>query len=202
MPIQAQVKSEFLIKKIDPNLFVSPKIPASGYAKQESGAARPGKWLEVDVNFEREKISEEAPKYSDDLTVNFYILLDNAAETIDKQPTFLTGSTTISDVPYGKGFHIAMFVAPQTLSRYFEGKFLPTTTQPPVINVGVTISNATGIVAAKSLKNGAFDKQGNYWWDNDAGITRVTGRVLEKGQTPFASVEWDYFVPSKPKAAN
>jgi hypothetical protein len=33
-------------------------------------------------------------------------------------------------------------------------------------------------------------------------MTKVTGRILEKSQTPFAPLAWDYFVPSKPKAAN
>jgi len=201
LPLQAQVKSEFTIKKIEPALVDTPQISAGTYRKQQPGAARPTPWLEVDVNFERDEVSKEAPKFSDDLTVNFYILLNKSAISEDKQPTLLTGSTTISDVPYGKGLHVAAFVAPQTLARYFDGK-APINIQQAVVDVGVTISNATGVVAISSFKSAEVAKQGKGWWESDAGMTKVTGRVLEKSQTPFAPLAWDYFVPSKPKAAN
>jgi hypothetical protein len=201
LPLQAQVKSEFSIKKIDPALVDTPQISAGTYRKQQPGAARPTPWLEVDVNFERDEVSKEAPKFSDDLTVNFYILLNNSAISEDKQPTLLTGSTTISDVPYGKGLHVAAFVAPQTLARYFDGK-APINIQQAVVDVGVTISNATGVVAISSFKSAEVAKQGKGWWESDAGMTKVTGRVLEKNQTPFAPLAWDYYLPSKSKAAN
>lgn len=201
LPLQAQVKSEFTIKKIEPALVDTPQISAGTYRKQQPGAARPTPWLEVDVNFERDEVSKEAPKFSDDLTVNFYILLNNSAISEDKQPTLLTGSTTISDVPYGKGLHVAAFVAPQTLARYFDGK-APINIQQAVVDVGVTISNATGIVAISSFKSAEVAKQGKGWWESDAGMTKVTGRVLEKNQTPFAPLAWDYYLPSKSKAAN
>jgi hypothetical protein len=201
LPLQAQVKSEFTIKKIEPALVDTPQISAGAYRKQQPGAARPTPWLEVDVNFERDEVSKEAPKFSDDLTVNFYILLNNSAISEDKQPTLLTGSTTVSDVPYGKGLHVAAFVAPQTLARYFDGK-APATIQQAVVDVGVTISNATGVVAISSFKSAEVAKQGKGWWESDAGMTKVAGRVLEKNQTPFAPLAWDYYLPSKSKAAN
>ena len=201
LPLQAQVKSEFSIKKIEPARVDTPQISAGTYRKQQPGAARPTPWLEVDVNFERDEVSKEAPKLSDDLTVNFYILLNNSAISEDKQPTLLTGSTTISDVPYGKGLHVAAFVAPQTLARYFDGK-APINIQQAVVDVGVTISNATGVVAISSFKSAEVAKQGKGWWESDAGMTKVTGRVLEKNQTPFAPLAWDYYLPSKSKAAN
>ncbi len=201
MPLKAQVKSEFLIKKIEPTLVDTPQFSAGSYRKQQPGAARPTPWLEIDVNFERDKISEEAPKYSEDLTVEFYILLNNAALNPDKQPTLLTGTTTISDVPYGKGLHTAAFVSPQTMGRYFDGK-PPASAQQALVDVGVSISDSTGLVAIASSKSADVAKQGKGWWDSDAGMTKVTGRVLEKSQTPFAPMAWDYFVPSKPKSAN
>ena len=201
LPLQAQVKSEFSIKKIDPALLETPQISAGTYRKQQPGAARPTPWLEVDVNFERDEVSKEAPKFSDDLTVNFYILLNNAALSPDKQSTLLTGSTTVSDVPYGKGLHVAAFVAPQTLARYFEGK-APINIQQTVIDVGVTISNSTGVVAISSFKSAEVAKQGKGWWESGTGMTTVAGRVLEKSQTPFAPLAWDYYLPSKSKAAN
>jgi hypothetical protein len=198
---QAQVNTEFSIKKIDPALVETPQISAGSYRKQQSGAARPIPWLEVDVNFERNEVSKQASKFTDDLVVNFYILLNNAALTEDKKPTLLIGSTTISDVPYGKGLHAAAFVAPQSLARYFDGK-APINIQQAVIDVGVTISSGSDLAAISSLKNLDVAKQGKGWWEAESGMTKVSGRVLEKPQTPFAPLAWDYYLPSKSKSAN
>jgi len=201
MPLNAQGKPEFSIKKIESAFFETPQISAGTYRKQQPGAARPVPWLEVDVNFERDEVSKDAARFSDDLTVNFYILLNNAALNQDKQPTLLTGTTTISDVPYGKGMHVAAFVSPQSIARYFDGK-APATAQQAVVDVGVTISNATGVVAIFSSKSTEVAKQGKGWWESESGMTKVSGRVLEKSQTPFAPLAWDYYLSSKSKAAN
>ncbi len=198
---QAQVNKEFEIKKIEPALVETPQISAGSYRKQQPGASRPIPWLEVDVNFERNKVSEQASKFSEDLVVNFYILLNNAVRTEDKPPTLLSGSTTISDVPHGKGFHAAAFVAPQSLARYFDGK-APINIQEAVIDVGVTISSGSDLVAISSLKNLDVAKKGKGWWEAESGMTKVSGRVLEKAQTPFAPLAWDYYLPSKSKSAN
>jgi hypothetical protein len=201
LSLHAQVKPEFSIKKIDAAFFETPQISAGTYRKQQTGAARPVPWLEVDVNFERDEVSRDAAKFADDVTVNFYILLNNAALNADKQPTLLTGTTTISDVPFGKGMHVASFVSPQTIARYFDGK-APSTAQQAVVDVGVTISNSTGVVAISSSKSAEVAKQGKGWWESESGMTKVSGRVLEKSQTPFAPLAWDYYLPSKSKAVN
>ena len=201
LPLQAQVKPEISIKKIESALVDTPQISAGAYRKQQPGAARPTPWLEVDVNFERDEVSKDAAKFSDDLTVNFYILLNNAAISEDKKPTLLTGTTTISDVPYGKGLHVAAFVSPQSMARYFDGK-VPSTAQQALVDVGVTISNATGVIAISSSESTEVAKQGKGWWESESGMTKVSGRILEKSQTPFASLAWDYYLPSKSKAVN
>ena len=201
LPLQAQVKPEISIKKIESALVDTPQISAGAYRKQQPGAARPTPWLEVDVNFERDEVSKDAAKFSDDLTVNFYILLNNAAISEDKKPTLLVGTTTLTDVPYGKGLHVAAFVSPQSMARYFDGK-VPSTAQQALVDVGVTISNATGVVAISSSVSTEVAKQGKGWWESESGMTKVSGRILEKSQTPFASLAWDYYLPSKSKAVN
>ena len=201
LPLQAQGKKEFAIKKIEPTLVETPQITAGSYRKQQPGGGRPVPWLEVDVNFERDEVSKDAPKFTDDLTVNFFILLNNAALNADKQATLLTGSTTISDVSYGKGMHVAAFVSPQTLSRYFDGK-APINIQQAITDVGVSISDASGMVSVSSFKSAEVAKQGKGWWESDAGMTKVTGRVLDKSQTPFAPLASDYYLPSKSQVGN
>jgi len=199
--LHAQGKTEFTIKKIEPALVEAPQIAGGAYRKQQPGGGRPVPWLEVDLTFERDELSKDAPKFADDITVNFYILLNNAAGTPDKQSTLLTGSATLSDVPFGKGLHAAAFVSPQTLARYFEGK-VPASVQQAVIDVGVTISNSTGLVAMASSKNPEVARKGKGWWEAESGMTTVAGRILEKSQTPFAPFAWDYYLPSKSQSAN
>jgi hypothetical protein len=106
----------------------------------------------------------------------------------------------VEDVPYGKGLHVAAFVSPQTLSRYFDGK-APINIQQAVLDVGVTISNANGVVAISSFKSAEVAKQGKGWWEDDSAMTKVTGRVLDKSQTPFAPLAWDYYLPPNPNPA-
>ena len=198
MTLLAQINTEFLIKKIEPSMVESPQITASGYRKQTQG--RPSQWLEVDVTFEREEVSG-APKFSDEVTVDFFILLNNAAHTADRKPTLLTGSTTLADIPFAKGLHSAAFVSPQALARFFDGK-VPTTINQVVTDVGVTLSGSTGLAAIGSSKGTVDAKKGEGWWGAESDASKVAGRVLEKSQTPFAHLAWDYYQPSKSKAGN
>lgn len=195
----AQSVSQVSIKKIDAAFIESPQITAGSYRKARQGQATP--WLEIDVTFDHPESSDRnAPKVADEITVNYFILLNNAsipAASPDGKPTILTGSVTHADVPYGRGLHSAVFVSPQTLLRYFDGK-LPTTATQAITDVGVTISDKSGVVAMESLKSKPTG--GKTWWDDLAPYTQVTGRVMHKDQTPFAALSWDYYLPPKPKA--
>ncbi|MEI8293541.1 MAG: Amuc_1102 family pilus-like protein [bacterium] len=199
--LQAQTKPEFSIKKIESAFVETPQFSAGSYRKQQPGAQRPLPWLEVDLSFERDEVSKEASKFADNLVVNFYILLNNGSLSVDKKPTLLVGAVTVSDVPYGKGLHVAAFVSPQSLARFFEGK-PPASFQQAVVDVGATLSNANGVVAISSSKSTEVARQGKGWWEEDAAMNKVSGRILDKSQTPFAPLAWDYYLPSKSQSAN
>ena len=196
--VLAQSGPAFSIKKIDAVFAESPQITAGSYRKARP--SQPTPWLEIDVTFDHNEIDRNAPKVVDEITVNYYILLNNgsvATVNPDGKPTLLTGSVTHADVPFGRGIHSAVFVSPQTLLRYFDGK-APTTATQAIVDVGVTISDKSGVVAMESLKSKPVG--GKAWWDDLSGFTQVTGRVMDKDQTPFAALSWDYYLPPKPKS--
>ncbi len=193
----AQASAPVDIKKIEPALVESPQITAGTYRKARQGQPTP--WLEIDVTFDHGDANAPGPKVADELTVNYYILLDNASVTAvnpDGKPTLLTGSVSHADIPYGRGLHTAVFVSPQTLLRYFNGK-VPAVATQAIKDVGVTISDKSGIVARNSWKG--KPAAGSTWWDDSSPYSQVTGRVMDKNQTPFAALAWDYYLPPKPK---
>ena len=192
-PARAQSDVKCEIKKIESSLLSSPVI-GSSYSKKGS---QPQMWLEIDVDFDMEQPDKNGPKLGEDLTVKYYILLNNKSLTEDGKATLLTGSVSHAEYLFGKGLHVGAFVAPQTLLKFFDGE-APRNINQAVVDLGVTISDSTGVIARKASKSQVRDDKG--WWDNTEKYTEVTGRVLAKSDTPFAHLAWDYFLPEKPKS--
>jgi hypothetical protein len=193
---QPALNSEIQITKIESSFIDSPKINAAGYAKKTTG--RPGSWLEVEVTFDRAAVPK-APKFAEELTFNYYILLKNEQFTEDKKPTLLTGSVTHVSVPQEKGLHSVAYVSPRTLARFFDGK-IPVNAPQAVTDVGVTISGAGGLMAIATSKGTVKGDKG--WWDNTAPYTPTPGALLNKNETPFAPLEWDFYEAIKSKSGN
>lgn len=193
---QAAPNTEVSITKIESAFVDTPKITASGYSKKSPG--RPGSWLEVEVTFDRSVLPKE-PKYAEELTFNYYILLKNERVTEDKKPTLITGSVVHVHVPQEKGLHSVAFVSPRTLARFFDGK-IPANAQQAVTDVGVTVSGKNGLLAISTSKGTVKGDKG--WWDNPAPYTPVAGALLNKNETPFAPLEWDYYEAIKSKSGS
>ena len=183
---QAALNSEVQITKIESNFLNSPKIPVAGYAKRATVTGRPASWLEIEVVFDR---NAKEPKFADELTFNYYVLLNNEALTKDKKKTMLTVSVIHVNVPQEKGLHSVVYVSPRTLAAFFAGK-IPPTPQLTVTDVGVTVTGKNGLLAIKTLKGTVSGDKG--WWDNPAPYTPTTGALHNQNETPFAPLEWDY----------
>ena len=195
LPLQANPGKNYSIKKVEAELVDSPQIPG-GPSKRSAGKA--GQWLEIDVTFDRHDTKPDAPKFSGDLTFNYYILLNNKSLTKEGKPTLLTGTITQTEAPMEKGLHAAAFLTPQTLAFFFDGK-PPTTTQQAIIDIGVSISDETGVADQYTMKG----KPG--WWDNQTqleSVSLVPDLVLSKDRTPFSALSWDYYLPAKTKSGN
>jgi len=192
---QSVPNTEVQVTKLETAFVDSPKITAGGYNKKSAG--RPSPWLEVEVAFDR-AVVPKAPKYSEDLTFNYYILLKNESVTEDRKPTLLTGSVTHVNVPQEKGLHSVIYVNPRVLAKLFDGK-VPVNAAQAIVDAGVTITGKEGLLAIATAKGSVKGDKG--WWDNPQ-YTPTSGLLSNKSETPFAPLEWDYYEAIKPKAGN
>jgi hypothetical protein len=183
--IAQQPNTEFKITKIEPSFVESPTYGGVRYDKR---GAKPGSWLEVEVTFDWQPRLKE-PKYTEELTANFYILLTNVTQQFPKG-ALLVGSVNLMSIPQGKDLHTVVYVSPRTLERMFDGK-VPANAAQAVTDVGVTLSKQGQVVATTSWKS----KSGE-WWPQ---FQQTPGYVLNKNETPFAPLAWDYYEAIKPK---
>jgi hypothetical protein len=189
VPAQAQqLSKDFLITKLTPDMVTTPEYNFS-YGPKNKKVSKNKDWLEVEVSFDwlpREK----KPEFLDELTFNYYILLNNKSRE-NPQGTLLTGSVTHVAIPQAKAMNSVMYVSPRTLERFFEGK-MPNSASSAIVDVGVTITKQGQLVAESSWKGKG------QWWST---LQQVTGYVLNKNETPFAPLAWDYYEAIKARPA-
>ena len=178
--------TDFRILKVEPNFFESPTYSGARFDKR---GPRAKSWLEVEVTFEWQPRLRE-PKYTEELTFNYYILLKNKSPEFP-QGTLLVGSVTHTTIPQEGEMHSSVYVSPRTLERFFDGK-LPANPEQALVDVGVTITKQGQQVASASWKS----KSGE-WWPQ---FQQIPGFVLNKNETPFAPLAWDYFETIKAKS--
>lgn len=188
---QAQQPSrDFQITKLTPDMLTTPEYNFS-YGPKNKKVSKNKDWLEVEVSFDWQP-RDKKPEFVDELTFNYYILLNNKTRE-NPQGTLLTGSVTHVAIPQAKGMNSVMYVSPRTLERFFEGKS-PTSASSAIVDVGVTITKP-GVgtpLAAMSWKG-----KGEWWGP----MTSTPGYVLNKGETPFAPLAWDYYEAIKARPA-
>ncbi len=187
VPAMAQVNTEYKITKVEPALIESPTYSGPRYDKRGWKAQS---WLEVEVTFDWQPRLKE-PKYTDELTFNYYILL-KAKTPQAPNGVLLVGSVTHSSIPQGRDMHSVVYVSPRSLERFFDGK-VPGTAAALVEVAAVTISKQGQVVAEYS--GGNFKPQ---WWTT---LQQTPGFVLNKSETPFGPLSWDYYEAIKPKSS-
>ncbi len=177
----------FEILKITPELITTPDVNFSGGPTGKAkGKSR--NFLAVETVFSWQP-REPKPAYLDEITVNYYILLSNKGANPEnpQAETLLTGSVTLVSIPQEKDLKSVIYVSPGTLDKLFNGK-LPATITSVVRDAGVTITRGGEVLAQGSWKSDIRNK--TPWW---TAITPTAGLLLNKNQTPFASLVWDYY---------
>lgn len=172
--------SDFAIAKITPDLVTTPEYSVS-FGPKNKKVAKNKEFLEVEVSFDWQPRDKNA-KFLDELTLNYYILLNNKNRE-HPEGTLLTGSVTHAAIPNAKALNSVMYVSPRTLERFFDGK-VPTTASGAITDIGVTITRQGQLVAEASWKGRG------QWWSS---LQQVSGYVLNKNETPFAPLAWDYY---------
>lgn len=183
-----QPNTDFKIVKITPELVTTPEYTFNLGPKNKK-VQKNKDWLEVEVSFDWQPRLKK-PEFQDDLTFNYYILLGNK-DRENPKGTLLTGAVTHMAIPQAKGMNSVMYLSPRTLERFFQGK-PPATASAAVVDVGVTVLAQGRPVAEASWKG-----KGR-WWEQ---FEPKQGYVLNKNETPFAPLVWDYYEAIKSRPA-
>lgn len=180
--------SDFSIVKITPDLVITPEYNVN-FGPKNKKVTKNKEFLEAEVTFDWQPRDKTA-KFLDEVTINYFILLNNESRE-NKNGTLLAGSVTHVAIPNAKGLNSVMYVSPRTLERFFDGK-PPTTASAAVKDIGVTITKQGQLVAEGSWKGRG------QWWSS---LQQVNGYVLNKSETPFAPLAWDYYEAIKSRPA-
>ena len=188
-PALAQQSSkDFEILKITPDLTTTAEYSVS-FGPKNKKVPKNKEWLELEVSFSWQPKATK-PEFLDELTFNYFILLNNKSRE-NPGGTLLTGTVTHVAIPQAKGLNSVMYVSPRTLERFFEGK-IPSTASSAITDVGVIITKQGQTVAEASCKG-----RGQWW----SALQQVNGYVLNKNETPFAPLAWDYYEAIKARPA-
>jgi len=163
-PAQARVP-DFQITKVTKNLISTPQFTYSG-AEQFVSDQR-NRWLEVEVEF------AAAPDWTDELTFKYYILFNGK---------LLTGEVTHTNIPGGRGSRSVMYISPRTLARFADNRPI---TANMFQNIAVQIVQQGAVKDEFSLTRAPAQ-----WFTT---IPQISGFVLNKNETPFASLYWDRY---------
>jgi hypothetical protein len=146
--------TEFRVLNIQPQFLGS---PAYGGVRYDKRGSRAKEWLEVEVTFEWQPRLRD-PKYADELTFNYYILLKNKS-ALYPQGTLLVGSVTHTSIPQERDMHSVVYVSPRTLERFFDGR-VPGNVDQSLVDIGVTVTRQGQEVASNSWKS----RSGSWWF--------------------------------------
>ena len=157
--------------------------PSISYTGATQKSSRPKSWMEIEVTFAWQPSPLPVDKYTDDIVLDYYVLLSNKSAAAP-QGTLLSGQVTHMSVPAMQNdLKSVMYINPRTLERFFYGK-IPSSAASAVVDIGVTISRQGQILAQKSLKSPGI------WWPQ---YQKTGGFLLNKSETPFASLNSDYY---------
>ena len=176
VPCLAVPGAEFAVKKVDVQYPTSPD-----YGQGATVRWTPQKWVKMEVTF------DAAPEFTDELVFNYYAL------TADNH--LLVGHVNHVSILKGHDLHSVMYISPKSIVKIMQHK-APPTGELPLTQVTVTISKP-GVAAAIAMGNLKGVGQGEWW----ATMKQEDGFLMNKGETPFAPLFWDYYETVKPAGA-
>jgi len=165
--------ADFTIKKVDVEFVPTPDYQVNGNPIRPTG--QPKKWAKVDVVF------DAVPDYSEAVTINYYVLLGEH---------LMVGHVDHINVARGRDLHSVMFISPQALDRITKGNRALNKTS--FVNIAATVGSGP-TMSISNLKPGARGE----WW-SAPGMKPEEGLLLNKIETPFAALGWDYYEATKP----
>jgi len=176
VPCLAAPGAEFAIKKVDVENPSSPE-----YTGPIAVRWTPQKWVKIEVTF------DAVPDFTDELTFNYYAL------TPDNR--LFVGRVNHVNIAKGRDLHSVMYISPKSIQRISPHKTSPGGGLP-LAQVTVTITKP-GVSAALALGSYKAGGRGEWW----ATMKQEEGFLMNKSETPFAPLFWDYYEAVKPASA-
>lgn len=161
---------DFKVRAIRQQLVLAPQFSQSLQGQGTSGSSLQKKWLRIETEFDCR------PEWADDLMFKYYVLVGR-----DREAKMFVGEVTYINVAKGNRRISAMFMHPNTVERYGQGR---------VEAVGVEVFHQGRIM------DEATDPVGRpRWWRN---YTPVQGFLLNPQQTPWSFSAYERYEQVKP----
>lgn len=165
---QPRPTREFQITRITKNLISTAEYNYGGGGQYRTNPN--DRWVEVETEF------MAAPDWTDEITLKYYVLLNGR---------LLTGEVTHVNIVAGSNRSV-MYVVPVALTRFAGNRpVVPTMIQ----NVAVQLLQGGAVKDELSLA-----RTPGQWF---AGLSPITGFILNKNETPFAPLYWDRYAQIK-----
>ena len=159
-------------------------IPSPEFGGVKNKAFKPKDWLEIETKLNISLSPEPATKTCDKITVKWYIAVKNA----EKSGTFLLFTKDIDyvNVPVSEDVYCSVYLSPSSIKRLTG---FDRAGKSAVEYVGYEVLINGEKVAQETSKG----KPG--WWNADSDKISRSDKVplLNKTETPFASMWWDRY---------
>jgi len=156
-------------------------------------AGKQREWGVIDAEFD---LAANAPKFIDELVVNFTVMLQVAPNTdirlVDgKKFSLLKLSVRYADVESGRGKKVGAVILPNAILRYGV---------PVGIAVDLVVDGKT--IASKSEQSGDLKNVKGRWWEDpkvvdSSVVAKREGLLVDRAKTPFSLVSIDEYEVSK-----
>lgn len=176
------------IKKVDVKEQPTPQFNAGNVNEKRW---RPKTWIEVDVEFNIKLPPEAGGKDGTFPAMQMNVYLPLQHTTKDGKREVLQGTLDLINIPADGDCHALAYVSPATLKMVFQKNNVTAVSDVQGWGVEVVIDGDRRAHAASIGKDP--------WWEKQDSFAFLSGTILPKAKTPFASLWGDYDVAVQPK---
>lgn len=176
------------IKKVDVKEQPTPQFNAGNVNEKRW---RPKTWIEVDVEFNIKLPPESGGRDGTFPAMQMNVYLPLQHTTKDGKREVLQGTLDLINIPADGDCHALAYVSPATMKLIFQKNNIAAVTDVQGWGVEVIIDGDRRAHAASIGKDP--------WWEKQDSFAFLTGTILPKMKTPFASLWGDYDVAVQPK---
>lgn len=177
LPAQAQVpapsKDSLTISRIEMGRTQTPTYNSRSQLRVKEELKD---WFRIEITYDTE------PKWTDEVTFTYYVLLKNEANAKPGDPRsafrVLKGQTTDINVPEGRNHYNVIFIHPRTIERY------------GAIERVAVVATAGGVTVAMASQPESRTR----WWEE---LAPMEGLLLNRMETPFGLIAHDRYEANK-----